>query len=118
MPWGYDRIFSCIPFLSDRLLEVFNSSLHEMKSLGADVINFLNFGHFDELIDENVALGTGMVELIILKEWINILKSNQPNQVRLNIIFTIGNSKNPVHDIVLVLTLFDPKKYILLKCVC
>ena len=33
-----------------------------MKSLGADVINFLNFGHFDELIDENVALGTGMVE--------------------------------------------------------
>jgi len=47
---------------SDRLLEVFNSSLHEMKSLGADVINFLNFGHFDELIDENVALGTGAVE--------------------------------------------------------
>ena len=83
-----------------------------MKSLGADVINFLNFGHFDELIDENVALGTGMVELrILFKELTNILKSqHQHNQVRLNIIFTIGNSRNPVRDIVLVSTLFDPRK--------
>jgi len=47
---------------SNRLSEVFNASLWKMNRLKADVVNFLDFGHLQELVDENVGRGTGEVE--------------------------------------------------------
>ena len=54
---------------SDRLLEVFNTSLSKMKALKADVVKFVDFGHFDVLVDENVATCSGEVEYYYLYNW-------------------------------------------------